>query len=556
MKEIHFDVYRKLINLDIKFTPNINVISGINGTCKSSILHIISNSFQTVKVDQSETELKQCLGTITAINEQFNPKLESLTRGDKEFQDPAPNHKGTYYIVDYYGDNPSLSFRKHNSKKNAAEFRYAVKPQYKQGSGESLPSIPVIYLGLNRLVTYGEYKDTEPIKSIRKSMPYEYLTELSQLYKSFTSYEISHITNEHMGSVKIRADFNSTSQGIDSNTISAGEDNLYIILSALESLKYYYKTLPEDKHSEVDSILLIDEFDATLHPAFQFRLFDLILKYSIDYKIQVVFTSHSLTLLEYCLKNKQKLLYLYDNQTRVHLIENPSMYKINMYLKSITKKKYSFEKKIPVFSEDNEARFLINVLFDYYSNSEKYKSLKDVQNLFYFVDANIGGEILHKLFKDYKLRSFVGQICILDGDHQDDLSNQVIALPGQKSPEQFLIEYAQYLYENDSDKFWLSDVILEENLGKSFYTQTFKPAADAIEKKINDLRSQGKSTSGVRREETKKLFRQHTNFFHILFEEWLKDSTNTPQIDRFYNNLKILFKKVSPINGIDPDLWT
>lgn len=98
--------------------------------------------------------------------------------------------------------------------------------------------------------------------------------------------------------------------------------------------------------------------------------------------------------------------------------------------------------------------------------------------------------------------------------------------------------------------------ILEENLGKSFYTQMFKPAADAIEKKINDLRSQGKSTSGVRREETKKLFRQHTNFFHILFEEWLKDSTNTPQIDRFYNNLKILFKKVSPINGIDPDLWT
>ena len=431
MKKIHFDVYRKLIDLDLEFTSNINVISGVNGTCKSSILHIIGNSFQTVKADQSDAALKQCLSTIAAINEQFNPKLESLTRGDKQFQDPAPGHQGSYYTVDYYGENPSLSFRKHNSKKNTAEFRYAVKPQYKQGSKESLPAMPVIYLGLNRLVTYGEYKDNEPIKSIRKNIPDNYMSELAELYKSFTSYEISNITNEHMGSVKIRADFNSSIQGIDSNTISAGEDNLYIILLALVSLKYYYETLPESKRSEVNSILLIDEFDATLHPAFQFKLFDLILEYSTKNHIQIFFTSHSLSLLEYCLKCKQNLLYLYDNQTRVHLIEKPSIYKINMYLKSITKKEYSFEKKIPVFSEDDEARFLIEVLFDFYSDSENYKSLKDVRNLFYFVDASIGSEILQKLFKDYKLRSFVGQICILDGDHSSDMNNQIIALPGK-----------------------------------------------------------------------------------------------------------------------------
>ncbi len=555
MKKIHFDVYRKLIDLNLEFTSNINVISGVNGTCKSSILHIISNSFQTVKAEQSETDLKQCLSTISAINEQFNPKLESLTRGDKEFQDPAPGHQGSYYTVDYYGETPSLSFRKHNSKKNTAEFRYAVKPKYKQGSKESLPSMPVIYLGLNRLVTYGEYKDNEPIKSIRKNIPDSYMAELAELYKSFTSYEISNITNEHMGSVKIRADFNSSIQGIDSNTISAGEDNLYIILLALVSLKYYYETLPESKRSEVNSILLIDEFDATLHPAFQFKLFNLFLEYSTKNHIQIVFTSHSLSLLEYCLKCKQNLLYLYDNQTRVHLIEKPSIYKINMYLKSITKKEYSFEKKIPVFSEDDEARFLIEVLFDFYSDSEKYNSLKDVRNLFYFVDASIGSEILQKLFKDYKLRSFVGQICILDGDHSSDMNNQIIALPGKKSPEQFLIDYAKHLYEKNSDSFWLSDIVLDENVGKPFYIQTFKPAAEAIEHNIEKLKAEGKSTSGIRREETKKLFKNHKNFFHILFEEWLRDPDNATQIDKFFNDLKSIFKKVAPINGIDPDLW-
>lgn len=435
MKKLHFECYRKLKDIDIELTPNINVISGINGTCKSSILHIISNSFQAVKVDENNPNLKQCIGTIKSINDQFNPKLESLTRGDKEFQDPAPGHQGTYYTVDYYGGSPSLSFRKHNSRKKQGEYRYAVKPQYKQNSGDSLPFLPVIYLGLNRLVTYGEFRDAEPISSIRKSMPEEYLTELSEIYKSFTNYSISHITNKHMGSVKIRADFDSTTQGIDSNTISAGEDNLYIILSALESLKYYSKSLSEENQSEVNSILLIDEFDATLHPAFQFKLFDLVLNYSVTYNIQVVFTTHSLTLLEYCLKKSQNLIYLYDNHSNVHLIDNPNIHKINLYLREITKTNFSFERKIPVFTEDAEARYLLDILLDYYA--DKHNSFAKVRNYFYFVDANIGGDVLRGVFKDPKIKTFTGQFCILDGDKKQDPTNRIITLPGKASPEVF-----------------------------------------------------------------------------------------------------------------------
>lgn len=550
IQKIHFNHYRKLKNIDINFSKNLNIISGTNGTCKSSILHIISNSFQAIKTTQVSDEMKKCISIVKAVNDQYNPKLESLTRGDKQFQNPAPGYTGPYYDVEYMGDYLPLSFRKHNSQ-NSGKFRYAVKPKYSANSGESLPSIPVIYLGLNRLVTYGEYKDVEPVTRINKTLPPEYISEISDIYASFTNYHISHIENNHMGSVKIKADFDSSEQGIDSNTVSAGEDNLYIIILALISLKYYFNSLT--KHQDVDSLLLIDEFDATLHPAFQFKLFDLVLKYSKEYNIQVVFTSHSLSLLEYSLKRKQNLLYLYDNQTSVHMIENPSIYKINMYLKNITRREYSFEKKIPVFSEDEEARFLLEILFNYYS--EKYESFNKVRSYFYFVDVNIGGDILHNLFKDSNLKTFVGQICILDGDHSDDMNNQVITLPGKDSPEKFLINYAQTLYEKD-DEFWLSEVILEENLGKDFYIHTFKPVVDAIEEKINCLHNQEKSSSGVRREETKKLFRKQKKFFHILFDKWLIDEVNKSQIDKFYNNLRVMYKKVAPINGLDSDLWT
>ena len=46
---INFTHYRKLQGLELKFTSGVNAISGENGTCKSSILHIIGNSYQRIK---------------------------------------------------------------------------------------------------------------------------------------------------------------------------------------------------------------------------------------------------------------------------------------------------------------------------------------------------------------------------------------------------------------------------------------------------------------------------------------------------------------------------
>jgi len=551
IKSIHFDHYRKLQNIDISFTKNINIISGTNGTCKSSILHIISNSFQAVKMAQiKDDELKKCVSTIKSICKQYNPKLETLTREDKSFHDPANGQKGNYYTVQYLGDYNPLSFRKHNSVKTPNQYRFAVKPEYKPKSGESLPCLPIIYLGLGRLVTYGEFSDSEPIAKINSCLPQSYLDEIAEIYREFTHYSISDISNQKMGTVKIRSDFNSSVAGIDSNTISAGEDNLYIILSALVSLKYYHDCL--DQHQEVDSILLIDEFDATLHPAFQQKLFDLALDYSGKYNIQIILTSHSLFLLEHCSKRKQNLIYLYDNESSVYPMDNPSIFKIQMYLKNQCKDEIFVERHIPVYTEDAEARFLIGILFSYYA--EKHEEFREVDGLFYFVDANIGSDILRNIFKDPKLKNFVGQFCVLDGDQNKDLSNRIIALPGGNSPEQFLIDYAKVLYDRD-DGFWKSDSVLDENYGKQYYLEQFLPDVKEIESKINNLKQQNKSTCGVKRSENKDLFNKHIKFFRLLFDAWLSDVSNKKQIDDFYNDLNTMFKKVAALNGINPDLW-
>ena len=157
-----------------------------------------------------------------------------------------------------------------------------------------------------------------------------------------------------MGDVKVRADFKSNWDGIDSNTISAGEDNLYILLISLVSLKYYFESI--DSVNDVESV---DELDATLHPAYQIKLLSLLRQYSLDYKIQVFFTTHSMTMLEALLKKNDKLFYLIDNITSVIVMEDPDIYKIKMHLNSITKQNIYQDKIIPVFSEDEEARVLI-----------------------------------------------------------------------------------------------------------------------------------------------------------------------------------------------------
>ena len=48
IKKLNILEYRKLKDISFECDKKINVISGANGTCKSSILHIISNSFQKI----------------------------------------------------------------------------------------------------------------------------------------------------------------------------------------------------------------------------------------------------------------------------------------------------------------------------------------------------------------------------------------------------------------------------------------------------------------------------------------------------------------------------
>ena len=546
IKSINIIQYKKFKDIKLNMVSRINAISGTNGTCKTSLLHIVSNSFQAVKKNDQRLSSEDGLTLVSTMNEVVNPKMESLTRGDKTYNDPGNGVKGPLYSVEYY-DNTILSFRRHNSSKNG---RYAIKPVYSKGAAESLPSLPVVYLGLTRLVPYGEFKNDNEIKKIRKAIPNDCEQELNDIYKSFTHYEILETSLQHMGTIKTRAEFKSTENGIDSNTISAGEDNLYIILLALQTLKFYFRSIKESKQM-VESILLIDELDSTLHPAYQIKLINLIRQYSKDYKIQVFFTTHSMTLLENVLKEKDNLLYFVDNVSSAHLMQEPDMFKIKMHLSSLTKEDIYYDKVIPVFSEDKEARVLIDMILDYLEeNCDNFKGLK---RMFHLVDVNLGADNLTNIFSDLKLlRSTMKAICIIDGDHNSDLSKNIMTLPGCNKgnkkqnfpPEKLLFNYAEILY-NEDDPFWISEAVIGIGYGKIKYIDSIKDQIDKYKKKGN-LKE---------REYYKKIFNDNLPFMRLLFKRWLNDCENKNEIDRFVYDLHSLFKKNAQFNGINPNEW-
>lgn len=551
MKKIHFNTYKKLKNIDISLSLGINAIAGGNGTCKTSILHVLGNSYQQVKSTDSRLENSDCLKVINAINYSVNPKIESLTRGDKAKNDPAPGEKGAFYTATY-NDGTSLSFRKHDSRAGLkAKSRYSIKPTYKSGAKESLPAAPVIYLGLSRLVPFGEFLDDDKISNQKVSLPQKHLSAIADNFRKMTNIETVSLKPQNMGSIKKRADFTTSTEGVDSNTISAGQDNLLIILTALESLAYYHESLKSDEVSE--SLLLIDEIEATLHPAFQIELARIFEEYFDKYGIQVVFTTHSLTLLEYLIKSRQSVIYLMDNIVDVLQMESPDMLKINMHLKQISHKDIYIDKIVPIFSEDEEARFVFRILADQLARNST--GMRQALSTFHLVKCSMGSDNLRLLFGDDAMRqSTISAICLLDGDQTEDPSKNIVALPGKNSPEKFIFDYGIDLVNRDVS-FWREDTVINSGYSKPYFLSKIKEPYSSLLKEAENKAAEGLEKDGYVRKQLKSLFNDNKELMKLILIRWANDDENRAELTHFYHSLHSMFLKVSKWHGIPNELW-
>ena len=461
---LYLEDFRIFKDQTIHIGNTITAIAGHNATGKSTILGILGNT----------CELKSKFGT-TITDKQFKTEFSELFKGSKAF-DKRSGDIGTLFYLPQDNDNEipitlRVTWQKWD-KDSVDSNRFRILPKWVDHSiSEKVTakklSVPSFYLGLSRLYPLGE--DTSEVieeRKFKKKLTNDDIQWLIKNYKYILSIDdsISSISNYEI--------FKKRSGGVNTShydflSNSSGQDNLmqimYLLLSFIK-LKTEYDNIGEPWPG---GILLIDELDATLHPAAQIRLIDLIYKVCKQFNFQAVFTTHSLQILEYLsslqIRNSDiNIEYFTTANGKLEIHHNPPFEAMENDMMISTYYLTSNNRKINIYSEDAEARYFIRHM------------LADYKDHFRLLDIKLGGESLMNLLyndPDY----FKNVLFILDGDK--DLAKtkyaelpakhcNVIFLPGNEGPEALLYNYLINLPPTHE--------ILQENFDKGISIRMFK----------------------------------------------------------------------------------
>lgn len=445
-RELTIEDFRSFDNSHILIGECLTAIAGNNGTGKSTILGLLANS----------SLLK---GHKTYLGKPYRGEFSELFSASL---DNDPSGQKITLAYQEFGVSRVMGFRTGWQKReNGDGKRFRVIPRRKGEAGKIVESklrSPVIYLGLSRLYPIGE-ADEEGLGTKTQKWDvdedeewfrekYAHTLSIHDGIKSVDSLDIGEISRKKGTGI--------TTEKYGPTANSAGQDNMGQILLAMLS----FRKLKRDLGSAWDGgLLLIDEVDATLHPAAQLRLVDLMLKEAESIGYQVVFTTHSTVILEkLCEKNqynrdgvpgKVEVAYLTDANRRLTVKRNPTWHTMECDL--LVRGRGSGA-TVGVFSEDRQARWLIKEIL-----GEAYPNLLPKVSL---VEASFGCDQLLRLYEQ-DFQYLKDRIVVLDGDvSEEEISSKVskpklksgknlIRLPGTSRPENIIWKYLSEAQEDD-----------------------------------------------------------------------------------------------------------
>jgi len=521
-KTLKINEFRCLENKEINLGRYLTVLSGRNSTGKSTVLGMLGNA----------GEIKKKEGA-TYNNSRFRAEFSELFNGSEEHDKSGSNR----YEVDICdSDGNIIDYRKfritwQKKNKNSDERRFHIVPYRKDEEIDTSAkfSIPVLYLGLSRLFPIGEADENRLNSTMVKFKTEEHQKWFTEEYTKILSLhsDIKSVSNTYLGETDKKSAIGVNTDDYDYLANSSGQDNLGQILLAILS----FKNIKEDWNGAwKGGLLLIDEIDSTLHPAAQNRLIDLIIREARSMEIQVVVTTHSLSLLKHislktaynsdCINNVE--LYYFTNANRIlEIRRNIDFSQIEGDL--LVQSNIQSMHKIKVYSEDGENRwFLTKLLSEYMGYIE-------------VLDVNLGCKELITLYKA-DTEYFGNTIIVFDGDVKDaelatvpqairERTGNMIKLPGQVRPEEVIYQYILGL--SAEHPYWAS----ARNVNFTWdYFHDHGPETYNCEKD---------------RDKYKKWFQEHMQFFDAtkLFEFWLED--NTEQAEIFVDQFKEAYNSIA-----------
>lgn len=522
IKNIIFKEFRALKNQRVELGRYFTVLAGPNMTGKSTVLAVLANC----------AELKSKKGRpLNAPS--FRADFSEILKGSQTY-DKSGSERILMDVMD--ADEKTIltikcrtSWQKY--KKGMSQKRFRLIPgQFREGVkiNDKKLEVPVIYLGLSRLFPLGEAFDDKV--QINKTKNFfvkhpDYFEEYKRVY--------AHILNIHedelpasIEEIKIdgikKTKMGVTTHNYDHYSNSAGQDNLGQILSAIISFQYLRST----NETTQGGLLIIDEFDATLHPVAQEKLYKYLYEQAKNLKIQIIVSSHSLTLLhnvsrkiknnteEGC--NDIELIYFDKSNGSLKLYRNKSYNAIQNALLLVTD--LQSKNLIKVYTEDQENRWFLK------------KIASDLLERTNLLDISIGCNNMITLM-GADVEYFKNCILVFDGDLSEASENKIkgpmkdvcLKLPsnGPNSPEKEIYEFLLNLH-SECD-LW----------GKAFEHGISK---DSLRERGPDSDEYEKYPKG--RERYKAWFKDYLPYLEKLdvYDIWARE--NSEKINDFREKLK------------------
>ena len=418
IKSVEIEKFRAFENASFTLGKRITAISGRNATQKTTVLGMIGQPF-TISKDHPMYGCKTIDGYNfrSQLKEKFKISPEHDVIGQHKWKLELHNggYEQNYYAVERIarrqsGQAPTLRFWNAESRARGAGYI----------------QLPVYFLSLSRLFPIGESGKT---KAVPSTLTPEELSYCITHYRTILS--IQHMGDnpdvglEKGASSKTFAGVSDDTHDIFTN--SAGEGNIMRIILAVLSFKRLKEQYGRDYRG---GILLIDELDATLYGFSQAKLVDYLWQVAGDYKIQIVFTTHSPIILKCVNKYQRKerhdkginlppfaydssIVYLepqYDREgTRTIMPKNISTStELGQILNDINLSISTGNSKINIYCEDTRAvSFLQYVLSAALTiNLDLYMS---------FIDINLGWTNYVQL-AEKGVPEFRNNVIVLDGD--------------------------------------------------------------------------------------------------------------------------------------------
>ena len=523
LKKIVFDRqgFRNLRELEINIAPRITVIAGHNGIGKSTILGLIANgteskTYKTLLNKKFRSDFSEIFyldyegdynsrdsgsSTASLVYEARNIEIEklcSITAGQKEIIN-RKQYKPFMAKVDESTltqiQIQDLESRTEKSPHEKFIYIYRLRLIPRTQNSQLIPEdivkefgvsdagkigLPTIYLGMSRISPIGEFDQTT-ITHKKTQTSIEVLDYINDFFNSIIPIN----QKKEDTSLYVHTFGKSNKQSLvpelshSSLTISLGQDSLSSIATAFASFWNLKNQMGSDYKG---GILVIDEIEAGFHPKAQLKMMKTITKQARDLDLQVILTSHSLTIIKSIFDSisgsnpdpKDKVVYLMDT-IMPRSMENPTYSKIkkDMLLEVTPTQNLDLKPKIKIYFEDNEAKYFFEKILESNNINNENRDFLFATD-FETISLEIGCEILVKLVKSDGY--FKNTVLISDNDVASKTSNKKIineydnfcVLPASnnlkdndpshyRNPEMLIYRFLEEKLANprDNREFWL-----------------------------------------------------------------------------------------------------